>query len=601
MLGVALASCSDNNYEYEAPTAETGVQAFFPNTLSSQIELSTAQNSFQIPVRRSSVGQATTVPLTFEADDDNICTVPTSVTFNAGDSVAYLKVTYDPAKIQYGSYAGGTITISDQSMTTMYGSSTYTFAAGVTAWVDMDGLATYREDLVTGLYGVDNVTYTVDIQKSVIKDGLYRLVNPYGAAYPYNADGDWDTSKDYYMEIDATDPDFVYVGDYYSEMAWGEGQFHFISFVQYFLNKGNSLDAIKQAHPEYFGTLQNGVITMPAESMLMGLANYNNGGLYKTNPNGLFAVALPGYKIADFSVATEYAGRFTDPTNNDFADLNVTLGADIATAKVALVSSSTWNADANAVVSGIESDSIASTSISGSGTARVAYDGTDSYVVVVVYYDAEGNVQGYYASDPMKLTSSKDSIEQFNDVYGGTLGLCAADLSGTFSSSGAWGVLLKSETYPITQEAVIAQSAKDPTHFQLSPFLQDGLPLDFHYDSATGLITVDQVDVYKGSNDAFQATDIVTWYKAIRDVDLTGKGFDSYFDSKTNIFHFKLVYHLAGFADYYAIEEETFEVTAQAAKAFRAAAAKTETHQVRATKHQLSTRTMKNVKNLMVR
>ncbi len=593
LLGVALASCSDNDYEYSAPKAETGEQVYFPNTLSEEVEISTSANSFTVPVRRNNTSDAATVNLTFQADSANICTVPSSVSFAAGDSVAYITVSYDPTKVVYGTYAGGTISIADTALTTVYGQSSYTFKAGVTAWVNMSGKATYREDLVGSFFNVDNVTYEVGIQKSVLTEGLYRLVNPYGAAYPYNQEGDYDTSKDYYMEINASDPNFVYVGDYYSEMHWGDyGQFHFISFVQYYLNRGNTLAQVKQAHPEYFGTLSDGVITMPAESMLIGLANYDDGGLYISNNNGLFAVALPGYAIADYTVAVEYAGRFTDPSLNDFADLNVTLSSDIATAKVALVSNTDWAANADAIVSGINSDSIASTSITASGLVRSAYAATDNYVVVVVYYDAAGNMKGYYASEAIKLTSSKDAIEQFSDVYGGTLTLGAKDLSADFSSTGAWGVLLGQA---VTQEAIISQSQSDPTHFKLAPMFQEGYPLEFYYDANTGVITVDQCPIYASDELSLVASDIVTWYMAIANRDLGQLGYGSYFDSATNTFHFQLTIAKPGYTGYYSIEEETFEITATAAKAIKAAqvAAKASNRKVTATQHKLNSRLMR--------
>ncbi len=593
LLGVALASCSDNDYEYSAPTAETGEQVYFPNTLSENVEISTSANTFTVPVRRNNTSDAATVNLTFKPDSANICTVPSSVSFAAGDSVAYLTVSYDPTKVVYGTYAGGTISIADAASTTVYGQSSYTFKAGVTSWVNMSGKATYREDLVGTFFNVDNVTYEVGIQKSVITDGLYRLVNPYGAAYPYNKAGDYDTSKDYYMEINASDPNFVYVGDYYSEMHWGDyGQFHFVSYVQYQLSRGKTLAQVKQAYPEYFGTLSDGVITMPAESMLIGLANHENGDLYISNNNGLFAVALPGYAIADYSVSVEYAGRFTDPAMNDFADLNVTLSSDIATAKVALVPKSNWAANADAVVSGINSDAIASTTITASGLVRSSYDGTDSYVVVVVYYDAAGNMKGYYASDAIKLTSSKDAIEQFSDVYGGALTLGAKDLSADFSSTGKWGVLLGQA---VTQEAIMSQSKSDPTHFKLAPLFQEDYPLDFHYDATTGVITVDQCPVYTSKELSLIATDIVTWYQAIANRDLSQLGYGSYFDSATNTFHFQLMIAKPGYTGYYFIEEETFEITATAAKAIKAAqvAAQASNRKVTATQHKLNSRLMR--------
>ena len=113
---------------------------------------------------------------------------------------------------------------------------------------------------------------------------------------------------------------------------------------------GASLDLIKSKKPEWFGTLKDGIITMPAKSLLISMANYNDGGLYEANKSGLFAIALPGKAIADYSVEAAYKGRFTDANDNDFAQVTMSLSADVAKVKYALVPASS---DLNATVSGI--------------------------------------------------------------------------------------------------------------------------------------------------------------------------------------------------------------------------------------------------------
>ncbi len=49
-------------------------------------------------------------------------------------------------------------------------------------------------------------TYMVEVEESMTQPGLYRLVNPYGAAFPYNEPGDYDADNNYYLTINAVDP-----------------------------------------------------------------------------------------------------------------------------------------------------------------------------------------------------------------------------------------------------------------------------------------------------------------------------------------------------------------------------------------------------------
>ena len=157
-------------------------------------------------------------------------------------------------------------------------------------WVSI-GYALYTEDMITTFFGVENLTYEVEVQTVPEAPGLYRLVNPYGAAYSYNSPSDYNTSKEHYMVIDAQDPEGVYIKRHHSGMDWGYGEFIFFSYAGYYIENGNSLEAVKGAG--YCGTLVDGVITFPAGTLLIGMANYNGGGLYTSNKNGMFRVVLP--------------------------------------------------------------------------------------------------------------------------------------------------------------------------------------------------------------------------------------------------------------------------------------------------------------------
>ena len=331
-----LVSCSDDEFNYVDAAAPTGAQVYFSNETATNYAPQEDANSFSIPVLRANTAGAVDVPLTVTGTEGTIYTVPSSVSFSDGAESADLVVSYDASKIEYGRYDTLTIAISPE-MTTPYGVSNIKVVVGATAWVNY-GVAQYREDLMTTFYGVANLVYNVPIQKNIVKEGYYRLVNPYGAYYPYNEDGDYDPDATCYMTINATDPDWVYVEDCETAMNWGDGVFSMYGYAYYLLINGNDMDVIKANRPDIFGTLKDGIITLPAKSMLISMSEYNDGALYYANGNGLFGVALPGAVFADYSIELSYSGIFTDASSNIFAVGNLSLGEDAKNVKAIVMS-----------------------------------------------------------------------------------------------------------------------------------------------------------------------------------------------------------------------------------------------------------------------
>ena len=173
------------------------------------------------------------------------------------------------------------------------------------------GMATYTEDCVTTFFNVENVSYQVEVRENTNQPGLYRIINPYGAAYPYNAEGDYDTSKEYFIEIDATDPDGVYIPNLYGTgMNWGYGEFSITSMAYYYMAaQGATFEEVKDGG--YCGILADNVITFPAEGLLISMAEYNNGSLYKSNKNGAFRLDMNDMTPAETAPARAAAARIS--------------------------------------------------------------------------------------------------------------------------------------------------------------------------------------------------------------------------------------------------------------------------------------------------
>lgn len=159
-------------------------------------------------------------------------------------------------------------------------------------WVSI-GTCLYTDDFVASAYNnMGGDTWEVEIEENKDENGYYRLVNPYkswiemmGAPQNY-LDGD------YYLYINASDPEGVYIPE--SPLGFiidpADGQFIAYSMAARYLEAGNPLDAIKQAG--YCGEIVDGVITFPTKSLLMSFEN--DASWYYANVNGYFSVVLDG-------------------------------------------------------------------------------------------------------------------------------------------------------------------------------------------------------------------------------------------------------------------------------------------------------------------
>lgn len=564
LVTVAMGACT-SDYEYDTPEALKGAQVYFSNTLPSKIEVNKESGNFDVTLSRQNTEGELTVPLMFTADEGNIYTVPSTVTFADGEATANIHVTFNPDELVYGNYVGGTISFDADNFSTPYGATSYKFKAGASAYVDVaGGKGKFRDGLISSAYGIEVLEYDVQIQQDAHTPGIYRVVAPYGQK-GWSGANPWYTAFDASlantdMVIDATDPDYVYIKGTFSTgvtLNSSDGVVSAISYVQFLLDNGNALDLIKAKKPELFGTFKDGVFNFPAKSILM---YFGTDGPYYGNNDGMLRVAMPGVVLKDYSVGVEYLGRMTDTNDKDNAVFNLTFGADVTTVKYALVKE---GEDLNKTASGIIDGSVEATEISEAGRVEVPFEESGNYYVVTVSYE-NGEAKGADAT-PITLKSSKDAEEQFEEVAYGVFTLGVEDISGPFfPEEGPMGCFLEKigGTSPYPSEATLLQSKSDPTHFRITPWLVDGYDFDFTWNKETGVISVsnNNTGVKNQAGDQITVDDVATM---IGDANASAAGvLNSY---KENVFTFNLVYHLGN--PIYAIEKETFEITATAENA----------------------------------
>ena len=396
------------------------------------------------------------------------------------------------------------------------------------SWISL-GTGQYREDLMTTFYSVENLTYGVEIEEAEETPGLYRLVYPYGEAYPYNEvyiDGtaDWDLTETYYMYIDATDPDSVWVYESYQGLDWGYGNILITSYVAYYINYGGyELDYLKSAIPGYFGTLEDGVITMPAKSMLINMPEYSSS-YYYSNKNGLFAVALPGYEIKDYTVDFTQSDTFVanDSTSEGIV-AQFSFGKDIAFIRYAVTTDAS---ETDTIYQGIVDGTGDYTELSDdSEEVQIAVtEGTDTYYLVIVGYDANGKEQ-YYEVETFRFTTVLFA-ETWTEIANGIYDFEADDPYGW----GSWG--------SGSSEASLYQSDSDASHYAVSPWwsADEGLIFTLNDDNS---LTIEEnwTGTEYGSYGDIYASGLSQYF---------GSSYsDGHYDESSDTFMFYLVYYVS--------------------------------------------------------
>ena len=531
-LSLALVSCGNDNPEYTPAEQESTPGVYFSSEASSTIEISSEETSFEISIYRSSDDDAITVPLT-SSGTEGLYEVPSSVSFASGETEQAIEITYDPDEIGFDYYSEITITI-DDDYSSLYAVSSYTFSVGIPAPWESLGNCTFTEDFMTTFYAIDPTTYEVEIQENSLQEGYFRLVNPFGAAYPYNEEGDWDSSQDWYFEIHAEDPEGVYIELQETGMDWGYGNVIMGSLAAYYMDMGYTLEEEKEYGET--GTYADGIITFPTNCLLICMPDYSSS-YYYANTNGAFQVVMPGITVADYSLEVSYSGQYTDSDDEPAGVIaNVTeYGEDLEYVLLAVVEGTDVD---DATIESITDGTIASTQVSSTGEAMVAWNDSpvDGRYSVVAVGIADGEAVAS-ASASFKYTAP--SSETWTAVYVGDYEYYQF-FEGTDSG------------------LTLYQSDDDETRWKIEHWGYD-VDFIFTFDQTTGEVLVEDQEIgYEyASYGMVYVVDMVTYMGG--DTSLGS----SYYDSDNGMFYFNVLYYCS--AGYFGYGYETFTLTGNAA------------------------------------
>ena len=526
-------ACSDDD-DYEWAPLPEGQEVYFASNLSSTITLSSVENSFSIPLKRADATAAATVTISASADDENTVldafTIPTSVSFAAGEKETPINITYDFEKIDFDNTQSITLKLTDENIDGTYGATSFSFKATCPAPWTAIGTGTIVEKWWF------EESFTVTFYQNDLNPNTFRVTNPFAK---YNGL----PSTEYFQftiaqpgetiyGITLTKPDIVY----YSDMMLEYYDYYDDDIYILFPGRFTSLQSETNYMGNYVVSYQdNG---LPAEIRLSpAYYMFNTGGWTNMLSDENVQILFPGIKLIDASVEVTYNGMFKSVDDEQSVVASVTLGADVESAKVAIVAGGDPNAGVDAIIAG----SVETITVTQSGEIKIPFDADNAEgrysVVAVTYYDGEAQ-EG--AGDVFTYVPA--NAEQWTLI--GT---------GTYTYEHFWeGDDEGLELY---------QSESDPTRYKITHW---GYDVDFKFTmDEDGIITV-----------ADQETgEVVSSYGmsyVIEMIDYTGDDEDERSYYEDGVFNFNVVYYVSAGVFGYGFETFTLDTEAANSRAIKA-------------------------------
>lgn len=318
LMTVALAAgfftaCSDSDPE---PESVSGEQVYFPESITTDYSISDDVTSISIPVRRIATEAAFSMAVLAE-DESGLFTIPSSVSFAAGQAESELRITFDRKSLEDGTSYPLAFLLNDENNTTPYGNRTLAITVTPWPWEEM-GTGKFRDGYLGDIFTGAKVEIEVTIHKHKSKDGVYMVEEMFG--WPYMTEffeaSQADLSGQFSytpsnIVFDCTDPQNVTVAKQWTgitENSNGYGEFMFASQAP--------------------GTLVNGIITFPKKGLTAQLVGLDRN--FDVNADGTFRIMFPGAEEVDYSLAAAYGGMKVSPESETSAVIDFSYGDDVS-------------------------------------------------------------------------------------------------------------------------------------------------------------------------------------------------------------------------------------------------------------------------------
>ena len=374
-------------------------------------------------VRRTRFLDAITVPVEITASEEGILEIE-PITFGPGEQETEFTVSF-PKAVEGQKYTCD-IRIRDPRYISIYGprATGLSFSVIRAGWelvTSADGAATkgkWRDDLIANLYSLSSATFNpnpeieVEIYQRRDIPGFYRM-KVYGEAFmtemaggPVNYQ-----SQDLYTTVDARDPEKVFI-PYQSTgltLSNNDGELSIASDV--------SENFMMDESAGQYGTLKDGIITFPAQSILIEL-DKSAGKFYHVNNNGLLRILLPGIEVPDYTVKLA-KGAPADGV----VEIGVTFVADAGAMKFSVFEGVLDSGQASLTAQEMDASKKFDGEIKASGAIRIENRATGKYTLVGCIYDETGVMRdyvsisfGYIAKDdekPVILTMGLEATQEY--------------------------------------------------------------------------------------------------------------------------------------------------------------------------------------------
>ena len=397
LIGLTMTSCV-NKYDYDAATA-SGEQVYFDNS-TSKVALSKDATSFTVPVLRVATTEAATIALT-STDESGIFTIPSSVSFAAGENKALITIGYDPTKLEYDDFKTITLSLSDASYGTPYGFSSLSFLAGIPSPFVTIGKAKFMD---SWMYDAETY-FDVTLQQNEINPDIYRIVNPYdeilvkgGYSPNYVKKGPSEyltfqlrhageevggaiLTRDNLVTFEPFRTGY-YISDYDSGDADGEVWGFHVSDDAFHSSWHVEAAYLKSCVAAYKEDGTPGQVNLAPWYYITGVGGWN-----KSQEDKQIEIIFPGFTPADYSAELAYSGIFTDASEKVFAVGSLTLGADAQEVKAIVMDAAV---DANAVADAIAAGELEAIDVAaGSIQVPIPEDLTGKLQIIVVVLAGE--------------------------------------------------------------------------------------------------------------------------------------------------------------------------------------------------------------------
>lgn len=563
LLGVlGLASCT-NEFEYDMATVE-GQQVYFSNNQASTVNLSLSGNTFAIDVMRVQTEEAASVPVNVEIPDGSLITCDnTTAEFAAGENLTKITFSYDPEKMVYDKFETIKLSIGDETYKTPYGISQLTLSVGMPSPWTAVGTGKLTELYYFGIEPACDVA----IQRSDLNPNLYRIQNPFpsflaeiGESVSENA-SEWiyvrllKKGEEVLGQTVNADDLVLFYGEYdHSSVNTGYTHSNYqedlcLVFPGIFTKYSDPATWAQNRVLGYKEDGTPGAIQLAPYYFLWTVS----GGWDQTQVAGNMIITFPDYVLADYSAGIEFSGRYMDSQDNGNAVFNVTLGADVAEAKVAMAPGKDPMEAYRKILAGAEDVK----SIKASDKVLMPYTEGGDYVAVVVTYDAAG-VEQNNAYTVINIPVDGAVKETFEALLVGDYTHGAA----SYAQDGSYPF---GEPF-VDEGCILYGSDQDETRYMISPWINQGYAdagtegkgMIFTMDEA-GTIVVDGADCAVPTNNGpMMAWDFIT--SGIANI-------PSYFDAENGVLNFGLVWSTESVlaqGGAYGFTLDTFTITGEA-------------------------------------